>query len=434
MNVNSRSTKLYAIIEEQTNKIDFSAHPLVDAMQPLQLSALAQMTQIAPSNASMVLSQLYKEGRLLRVGKRPVYYLALQPLEVSLKLRFPSDRFDSLEELEAFLASALNGAIERSVQNTIYEDPFSTIIGASGSLRQQVMQAKSALTYPPAGLPTLLIGPVGAGKESFARCMYNFALQKRLIPKNAGLTVYDCANYVRNPTQAISRLFGHIAGSFSTAKTDHIGLLEYANNGILLLFNVDKLIPELQEKLIRYISTGTYGRLGEGDSARTGTARLIATATDPEATQSEVLRLFPIQIHLDSLEARTIGERLRLILNFFWLESNSLKRPITLEAEILTFLTHYACPGNISQLMNDIKFSCSLAYYDSLQRNDAHIRVSVQHLSPSVSQNFFIRFTNQRESLVKQQLREPDRPIDINGLRPFSELMEKCLLPDPDAA
>lgn len=434
MNANSRSTKLYAVIEAQTNQIDFSAHPLADAMEPLQLSALAQKTQIAASNVSMVLSQLYKEGRLLRVGKRPVYYLALQPLEVSLKLRFPSDRFDSLEEFEAFLASALNGAIERSVQNTIFEDPFATVIGASGSLRQQVVQAKSALTYPPAGLPTLLIGPMGAGKESFARCMYNFALQKRLIPKNAGLTVYDCANYVRNPTQAISRLFGHIAGAFSSAKTDHIGLLEYANNGVLLLFNVDKLIPELQEKLIRYIATGTYGRLGEGDAARTGSARLIATATSSETTQSEILRLFPVQISLASLETRTIGERLRLILNFFWRESNSLKRPIILGTEILIFLTHYSCPGNISQLMNDIKFSCSLAYYDSHIKNDTHIRVSVQHLSPSVSQNFFIRFTNQREMLVKQQLRDPDRPININGLRPFDELMDAYLLPDPDTA
>lgn len=435
MEKTNRAARLYSVIEYYTKQVDFSSHPLADSLAPLQLSTLAQKTQIASSNTSMILSQLHKEGRLLRVGKRPIYYLALQPLEVSLKLRFPSNQFSSLGEFEAFLASALTGAIQKSAQSTLSGDPFSQIIGSSGSLKQQVKQAKSALSYPPSGIHTLISGPVGVGKESFAKCMYYFALQKRLIPKNADLITYDCANYVRNPTQAISRLFGHIAGTSPTAKTDHIGLFEYANNGILLLNNVDKLIPEAQEKLVRYMLTGSYGRLGEGDSSRTGNVRIIACTSNynEEEAPSELIRLFPIKITLSALENRTIGERLRLILNFFWKEALTLKRSITLETEVLSFLTHYSCPGNIGQLMNDIKFSCSLAYYDSLAKNDSLIKVSVQHLSPSVSQNFFIHFSNQRNQLINQQLRNPEQPIEISGLRPFSEIADSYLLPDPDA-
>lgn len=173
----------------------------------------------------MILSQLHKEGRLLRIGKRPIYYLALQPLEISLKLRFPSNQYASLSEFEDFLASTLIGAAQKSVQQTLSGDPFSQLIGVSGSLKQQIKQAKSALSYPPSGIHTLISGPVGAGKESFVRCMYYFALQKKLIPKNADLIIYDCGNYVRNPTQAISRLFGHMAGVTPASKTDHIGLV-----------------------------------------------------------------------------------------------------------------------------------------------------------------------------------------------------------------
>ncbi|WP_300689486.1 sigma 54-interacting transcriptional regulator [uncultured Oscillibacter sp.] len=139
----------------------------------------------------MILSQLHKEGRLLRIGKRPIYYLALQPLEISLKLRFPSNQYASLSEFEDFLASALIGAAQKSVQQTLSGDPFSQLIGVSGSLKQQIKQAKSALSYPPSGIHTLISGPVGAGKESFVRCMYYFALQKKTDPQKRRL------NYLR---------------------------------------------------------------------------------------------------------------------------------------------------------------------------------------------------------------------------------------------
>lgn len=430
----SRATKLYSVIDFYTSRVDFFSHPLADSLVPLQLSSLSQKTNIASSNASMILSQLHKEGRLLRIGKRPIYYLALQPLEISLKLRFPSSQYASLAEFEDFLASALIGAAQKSAQQSLSGDPFSQLIGACGSLKQQIKQAKSALSYPPAGIHTLLSGPVGAGKESFVRCMYYFALQKKLIPKNADLVVYDCGNYVRNPTQAISRLFGHVAGVTPASKTDHIGLFEYANNGMLLLNNIDKLFPEAQEKLLHYLLTGMYGRLGETDSARTGTVRVVAcTSTENESTLAELSRSFPIRISMGPLETRTVGERIRLILQFFWRESRTLKRPITLETEILSFLTHYSCPGNIGQLMNDIKFSCSLAHYDSLTYSSTTIDVSVKHLSPAVSQNFFINYPPQRHSLIDQQLRSPKQLIRINGLRPFDEIIHDYLLPDPDA-
>lgn len=55
--------------------------------------------------------------------------------------------------------------------------PFSELVGYSGSLANAVRQAKAALLYPPNGLHTLLSGPSGSGKTTFARFMYQYAVQ-----------------------------------------------------------------------------------------------------------------------------------------------------------------------------------------------------------------------------------------------------------------
>lgn len=53
------------------------------------------------------------------------------------------------------------------------KDIFAKIIGANGSMKNSVEQAKAAILYPPRGLNCLITGPTGSGKTYFAHAMYH---------------------------------------------------------------------------------------------------------------------------------------------------------------------------------------------------------------------------------------------------------------------
>lgn len=126
---------------------------------------------------------------------------------------------------------------------------FDSIIGADGSLKTQIQQAKAAVLYPPHGLHTLIIVPSGVGKSILAEAMYRFAVESGKLPKNAPFVVFNCADYAENPQLLLSQLFGHVKEAYTGADSPKEGLVEKANNGILFL-DVDSL-----QKAKKYCTT-----------------------------------------------------------------------------------------------------------------------------------------------------------------------------------
>lgn len=162
---------------------------------------IAEALGLERSNVSRDLNELVREGLVVKSESRPVLFMEASVCEELVK---------KAEEEDGKTA-------------------FSNLIGRNGSLKSQIEQGKSAILYPPRGLHTLLAGPTGTGKTTFAEKMYEYAAQSGIIREKEKLIVFNCAEYAQNPQLILSQLFGCKKGAYTGAEKDKIGLVEQAD-------------------------------------------------------------------------------------------------------------------------------------------------------------------------------------------------------------
>ena len=114
----------------------------------------------------------------------------------------------------------------------------------------------------------LLLGESGSGKDYLARYIHDHS--KRV---DGPYWSINCAAV--SGTLADSELFGHKRGAFTGAQSRKRGLLELAEGGTLLLNKIGELSLPLQAKLLTFLDTKQFTRVG-GEKNITVNARLIA--------------------------------------------------------------------------------------------------------------------------------------------------------------
>jgi two-component system, NtrC family, response regulator AtoC len=120
--------------------------------------------------------------------------------------------------------------------------------------------------------PVLLLGETGAGKEMLARHLHALSTGNEGAP----FVHINCAAL---PEQTVeSELFGHERGAFTDARTARRGLVEVAHGGTLFLDEVGELPLGLQAKLLTFLDSGRFRRLG-GTTEHSSSARVV-TATN----------------------------------------------------------------------------------------------------------------------------------------------------------
>lgn len=320
---------------------------------------------IVRNNASTLLNQLHKDGRLVKVNGRPVSFFAASLLG-QMKEKFalaPKSQY-TLAELKKAMVEGEAGA-----------DPFRHLLGARGSLANQIGQAKAAIMYPPKGLHTLILGESGVGKTTFAAAMHAYGmLSQKKTPQQYPLVSFNCADYFNNPELLLSQLFGHVKHAFTGAEQEKAGLVEKADGGILFLDEIHRLPPAGQEMLFYLMDKGEYSRLGES-SARQKSKVLIIAATTEEpsgALLAAFTRRIPVAITLPPLAEKPVGERVKIVDYFFHCEAVNLARPVILAPEVLKALSvHSFRAGNIGRLRSEIKLLCAKAFLQHLQSGQA---------------------------------------------------------------
>jgi two-component system nitrogen regulation response regulator GlnG len=223
------------------------------------------------------------------------------------------------------------------------------IIGKAQSM-QEVFRAVGRLSQSSATV--LITGESGTGKELVARALHRHSprADKPFVAINTAAMPKDLLE---------SELFGHERGAFTGAQTQRRGRFEQAEGGTLFLDEIGDMPAELQTRLLRVLSDGTFYRVGGHQSIRANVRVIAATNQDLEARVREGLfredlyhRLNVIRLRLPSLRERR--EDIPLLARHFLAKS---ARELGVEAKRLSdsamaYLSARDLAGNVRQLEN----------------------------------------------------------------------------------
>lgn len=327
----------------------------------LDASEISELINADRSNTSRYLNELVKEEKIIKLDGRPVKFV-----EKEIYNNFINEKNNDIDDM----------------------DPFKNLIGFNSSLKSHIEQAKSAVLYPPRGLHTLITGPTGTGKSTFAEKIYEYAMEMKTIDSDAKFVVFNCAEYAENPQLVMSQLFGHIKGAFTGADKEKSGLIDEANGGVLFLDEIHRLSPECQELLFMLMDKHVFRRLGETGGQRKADVLIIgATTEDINASLLQTfLRRMPVTINLPSLKERHLSERLQLIESILSSEQTNMDVSIRVHKDALIALLLYECKGNVGQLKADIQLLCARGFLDYKVHNKKYVEICTSILPEHIQE------------------------------------------------
>jgi DNA-binding NtrC family response regulator len=198
----------------------------------------------------------------------------------------------------------------------------------------------------PSGLPVVVVGETGTGKEYVAQAVH--ALGGRRGPFHA----INCA--ALPPALAEAELFGHSKGAYTGADHAALGQVRAAHGGTLFLDELPELPLPVQAKLLRVLQERQVTPLGETRPVDVD-LRVVAACQQPLPALVEgrrlredlAARLAGVVVALPPLRARRadVGLYFRRFL-----ERHAGGRPPAVDPRLLECLLLYDWPGNLREL------------------------------------------------------------------------------------
>lgn len=245
--------------------------------------------------------------------------------------------------------SRCNEELNRLVQELKASQP---LIGKSPNFLELLKLAGQAAA---SDATVLIQGESGTGKELLAQFIHD-----RSARCGKPFVKINCAAIPE--TLLESELFGYEKGAFTGAQARKPGRFETAHTGTLFLDEVSEMSPALQAKLLRFIESGEFHRVGGNEPLHANVRMLAATNADLAARVKEkkfredlFYRLNVIRISLPPLRERRSDIAL-LAAHFLkhYGEKNG-KKIRGFHPEALLILENYLWPGNVRELENVVE-------------------------------------------------------------------------------
>ncbi len=177
----------------------------------------------------------------------------------------------------------------------------SGIVGTSRALAESLRLLGVAAQAP---LPVLFVGESGTGKSAFARALHESSTRSK-----APFVEINCAAIPE--TLFESELFGAEKGAHSTATRRIEGKIDGAAGGTLFLDEIGEMPSSVQSKLLLFLQTKRYSRLGSNTPIQADVRVIAATNADLESAVREKKFREDLYYRLNVLEIRVPALRER---------------------------------------------------------------------------------------------------------------------------
>jgi DNA-binding NtrC family response regulator len=225
----------------------------------------------------------------------------------------------------------------------------------------------------PSKATVFITGESGTGKEVCAEAIHKAGNRSKgpFIALNCGAIPRDLME---------SEIFGHVKGAFTGAGSDRKGAAELADGGTLFLDEIGEMDMELQTKLLRFVQTGRFQKVGSGKEQSVDVRFVCATNRNPydevaagRFREDLFYRLHVVPIHLPPMRERG-DDIVAIAQHFLTTFAKEEGKTFTSFAPLVEVVfRRYHWPGNVRQLQNVIRNIVVL------QTGDV---VTVQHLPP----------------------------------------------------
>ena len=203
-------------------------------------------------------------------------------------------------------------------------------------------------------------GESGSGKEIMARRLHETS------PRRGGPFIpINCAAIPEALFE--SEVFGHERGAYTGANERSVGKIEAANGGTLFLDEIAEMPTSLQAKLLRFLETRRYMRVG-GNKKIQADVRLVLATLRPLEQEVRAGRFradLYYRIQGIVLEVPPLRDRRRdipALLDAFIAQLSAIHDvvPPTFVRSTRATLLAYDWPGNVRELRNVVELLCIL--------------------------------------------------------------------------
>ncbi|MBW2011263.1 MAG: sigma-54-dependent Fis family transcriptional regulator, partial [Deltaproteobacteria bacterium] len=262
----------------------------------------------------------------------------------------------------------------KTLQEKYLKENLPCFIGESKGISDVMQFVELAAKSP--DTPIILLGQSGTGKDLIAS-----AIHYRSPNFKGPLITINCAAIPKDLIE--SELFGYEKGAFSGAgKSGKKGLVEQAANGTLFLDEIGDLSLEAQAKLLRFLESGEFYRVG-GTKKRCIKTRVVS-ATNKNLKEMIEKGLFRedlyFRVGVVKVEVPSLNERREDIIpiaRHFLVEFSKKfgKSFIAISSEAEIALREFDWKGNVRELKNLIERAVLIAKGPELTLEDLSIQV-----------------------------------------------------------